>query len=96
VVVHEGREDLRRIAAAGPNLDHSRLRRDAEEGQLLERLASFIPRDEFLASPWIGDGRVECQVAAGPNFPNYNPYDPTKYGQTSGFYAGRGAGARGR
>ena len=24
----------------------------------------------------------------GPDFPNYNPYDPTKYGQTSGFYAG--------
>ena len=21
--------------------------------------------------------------------PNYSPYDPTKYGQTSGFYAGR-------
>ncbi|HEY3621755.1 MAG TPA: hypothetical protein VGL12_05055 [Roseiarcus sp.] len=29
-------------------------------------------------------------VVAGPDFPNYNPYDPTKYGQTSGFYAGRG------
>lgn len=22
-------------------------------------------------------------------YPNYNAYDPTKYGQTSGFYAGR-------
>ncbi len=22
-------------------------------------------------------------------YPNYNPYDPTKYAQTSGFYAGR-------
>ena len=32
-------------------------------------------------------------VAAGSNFPNYNPYDPTKYGQTSGFYAG-GSGGR--
>jgi hypothetical protein len=29
-------------------------------------------------------------VLAGPDFPNYNQYDPTKYGQTSGFYAGRG------
>ncbi len=29
------------------------------------------------------------QVVAGPYFPNYNPYDPTKYGQTSGIYAGR-------
>ena len=28
-------------------------------------------------------------VAAGSDFPNYNPYDPTKYAQTSGFYAGR-------
>jgi hypothetical protein len=25
-------------------------------------------------------------------YPNYNPYDPTKYGQTSGFYAGGGGG----
>ena len=29
------------------------------------------------------------QVVAGPYFPNYNPYDPTKYAQTSGIYAGR-------
>jgi hypothetical protein len=28
-------------------------------------------------------------VAAGPYFPGYNPYDPTKYAQTSGFYSGR-------
>jgi hypothetical protein len=28
-------------------------------------------------------------VVAGPEFPNYNAYDPTKYGQTSGFCAGR-------
>ena len=28
-------------------------------------------------------------VAAGPYFPNYNPYNPVAYGQTSGFYAGR-------
>jgi hypothetical protein len=32
-------------------------------------------------------------VVAGPDFPNYNAYDPTKYGQTSGFYAG-GSGGR--
>jgi hypothetical protein len=32
--------------------------------------------------------RTAPGVVAGPNFPNYNPYDPTKYGQTSGFYAG--------
>jgi hypothetical protein len=25
-------------------------------------------------------------------YPDYNPYDPTKYGQTSGFYAGGGGG----
>ena len=32
-------------------------------------------------------------VVAGPDFPNYNAYDPTKYGQTSGIYAG-GSGGR--
>jgi hypothetical protein len=29
-------------------------------------------------------------VVAGPDFPGYNPSDPTKYAQTSGFYAGGG------
>ena len=33
--------------------------------------------------------RTAPGVVAGPDFPGYNPYDPTKYGQTSGFYAGR-------
>ena len=37
--------------------------------------------------------RTAPGVVAGPDFPNYNPYDPTKYGQTSGFYAG-GSGGR--
>jgi hypothetical protein len=32
-------------------------------------------------------------VVAGPDFPGYNAYDPTKYAQTSGFYAG-GSGGR--
>ncbi len=27
-------------------------------------------------------------VAPGPDFPNYNPYDPVHYAQTSGFYSG--------
>jgi hypothetical protein len=27
-------------------------------------------------------------VAPGPYFPNYNPYDPVHYAQTSGFYSG--------
>jgi hypothetical protein len=31
-------------------------------------------------------------VVAGPDFPGYNAYDPTKYAQTSGFYAGGGGG----
>jgi hypothetical protein len=31
-------------------------------------------------------------VVAGPDFPNYNAYDPTKYGQTSGFYSGSSGG----
>jgi hypothetical protein len=39
--------------------------------------------------------RTAPGVVAGPYFPNYNQYDPTKYGQTSGFYFGY-AGARGR
>ena len=37
--------------------------------------------------------RTAPGVVAGPDFPDYNPYDPTKYGQTSGFYAG-GSGGR--
>jgi hypothetical protein len=27
-------------------------------------------------------------VTAGPNFPDYNAYDPISYGQTSGLYGG--------
>jgi hypothetical protein len=37
--------------------------------------------------------RTAPGVVAGADFPGYNPYDPTKYGQTSGFYAG-GSGGR--
>ena len=29
------------------------------------------------------------QASLSQIYPNYNPYDPTKYAQTSGFYAGR-------
>jgi hypothetical protein len=36
--------------------------------------------------------RTAAGVVAGPDFPDYNPYDPTKYAQTSGFYAGGGGG----
>jgi hypothetical protein len=31
-------------------------------------------------------------VVAGPDFPNYNACDPTKYAQTSGFYSGSSGG----
>jgi hypothetical protein len=31
-------------------------------------------------------------VVAGPDFPGYNAYDPTKYAQTSGFYSGSSGG----
>jgi hypothetical protein len=27
-------------------------------------------------------------VVAGPNFPDYNPYNPITYAQTSGLYGG--------
>ena len=37
--------------------------------------------------------RTAPGVVAGADFPGYNPYDPTKCGQTSGFYAG-GSGGR--
>jgi hypothetical protein len=37
--------------------------------------------------------RTAPGVVAGPYFPDYNAYDPTKYAQTSGFYAG-GSGGR--
>jgi hypothetical protein len=33
--------------------------------------------------------RTASGVVAGPEFTNYNAYDSTKYGRTSGFYAGR-------
>ena len=36
--------------------------------------------------------RTAPGVVAGPDFPGYNAYDPTKYAQTSGFYAGGGGG----
>jgi hypothetical protein len=36
--------------------------------------------------------RTASGVVAGPDFPGYNAYDPTKYAQTSGFYAGGGGG----
>ena len=48
------------------------------------------------ANPEVNlSSRTAPGVVAGPNFPNYNQYDPTKYGQTSGVYFGYG-GARGR
>jgi hypothetical protein len=34
--------------------------------------------------------RTASGVVAGPDFPGYNAYDPTKYAQTSGFYFGGG------
>ena len=36
--------------------------------------------------------RTAPGVVAGPDFPNYNAYDPTKYVQTSGFYSGSSGG----
>jgi hypothetical protein len=36
--------------------------------------------------------RTAPGVVAGPDFPGYNQYDPTKYGQTSGFYSGSSGG----
>jgi len=33
-------------------------------------------------------------VVAGPNFPNFNPYNPISYAQTSGFYGGGHGGGR--
>jgi hypothetical protein len=32
------------------------------------------------------------QADLGQIYPNYNAYDPTEYGQTSGYYAGGGGG----
>jgi hypothetical protein len=40
-------------------------------------------------NPW---SRTVPGVVAGPDFPGYNAYDPTKYAQTSGFYAGGSSG----
>ena len=51
-------------------------------------LAGCNANREVNPSSWTAPG-----VVAGADFPGYNPYDPTKYGQTSGFYAG-GSGGR--
>ena len=32
--------------------------------------------------------RTAPGVVAGPDFPNYNPYNPIAYAQTSGLYGG--------
>lgn len=32
--------------------------------------------------------QAATEVVAGPNFPDYNPYDPITYAQTSGLYGG--------
>ncbi len=34
-------------------------------------------------------GTTAPGVVAGPYFPNYNPYNPIEYAQTSGVYGGR-------
>jgi len=36
--------------------------------------------------------RTAPGVVAGPEFPGYNAYDPTKYAQTGGFYSGSSGG----
>ena len=36
--------------------------------------------------------RTAPGVVAGPDFPGYNAFDPTKYAQTSGFYSGSSGG----
>ena len=36
--------------------------------------------------------RTAPGVVAGPDFPGYNAYDPTKSAQTSGFYSGSSGG----
>jgi hypothetical protein len=36
--------------------------------------------------------RTAPGVVAGPDFPGYNAYDPSKYAQTSGFYSGSSGG----
>ena len=65
VIAQEGREDLRPVAAAGPDLDHGRFRRDAKEGQLLKRMARFVPCNEFRAPRRIADRGVERQISRG-------------------------------
>jgi hypothetical protein len=50
-------------------------------------LAGCNANQEVNPSPRIAPG-----VVAGPDFPGYNPYDPTKYAQTSGFYSGSSGG----
>ena len=65
MIVQQGREDLRPVAAARPDLDHGRLRRHAEKGEFLEGMARFVPRDKFLAPRGIADRRFERQLSGG-------------------------------
>ena len=65
MIVQEGREDLRPVAAARPDLDHGRFGRDAKEGQLLKRMARLVPCNEFRAPRRISDRGVERQISSG-------------------------------
>src|ERR1700678_2254749 len=65
VIVQKGREDLRPVAAAGPDLDHGRLRRNAKEGEFIERMTDLVARDEFRTSRRIVDCGVERQISGG-------------------------------
>ena len=51
--------------------------------------ANERPNPSWRTAPGAAPG-----VVAGPNFPNFNPWNPISYAQTSGTYTGRGKARR--
>lgn len=57
-------------------------------GRLLMRLPILLAV-AALALAACNANQTPNASTLGAIYPNYNPYDPSKYAQTSGFYAGR-------
>ena len=65
MIAQEERKNFRPVAAARPDLDHGRLRRDSEERELIEWVTGRVPRDKFRASRRIADSSVKRQLGGG-------------------------------
>jgi hypothetical protein len=58
------------------------------------RILIIVTVAALMLSGWNANQGVNLSsqtapgVVAGPNFPDYNPYNPITYAQTSGLYGG--------